>query len=271
MDGSFKAFLRAVKEAPAGSGCMLLGDTFTFANTRSQRAFKKAMQEATEDTEDTLDAFVAQMMRPVGKLLEPIRDRIWGVLRGNHGWRFRDDTTIESRIADVIGAPYSDGMFVLALRMHPKAGSASDFGVQCNIIAHHGSTGSQTRGGDINHILKHVGYFGNAHIVVEGHTHDLYCVPAKPTLMVSSGKIPTLKAIVPWVARCGSAKAHFNPGAASWEENRMFAPSLPGHAEFQIWLERDVSERREVAGKLKGGDRAVVRVEGRAVPYQGRT
>ena len=248
---------------------MLLGDTFTFANTRSQKAFQKAMRDATEDTEDTLDAFVAQMMRPERKRLEAIRDRIWGVLKGNHGWRFKDDTTIESRLADIIGAPYSDGMFVLALRMQPVV-SRTNGAVQCNIVAHHGATGAQTRGGDINSVIKHCGYFGNAHIIVEGHTHDLYCEPVKQRLVIGNGTVPVLKAIIPWIARCGSAKIHFKPGAAQWEETKMFPPSIPGHAEFTIWAERDVSERRRVNGRWEGGDRPVVMVEGRAVPYQGR-
>lgn len=258
----------AVREAPEGSGCMLLGDTFTFANTRSQKALKRAMQEATEDVESEIDAWRAYQTAKVCKNLESYGPKIWGIVKGNHGWTFSDGSTVESRMAEHFKTKYSDGLFVLALRIRPKGPNGS--ATQCNIIAHHGVTGAQTRGGDMNNILKHTGYFGNAHIVVEGHTHDLYAVPAKPVLTVGNATIPVLKAIVPWVARCGSTKAHFRPGIASYEERRMFAPSLPGHVEFDIWLERDVSERVYVGKKMKGGDRAVVHVLGRAVPYQGK-
>ena len=258
---AFDAFLEAVAKAPEGSGAFLLGDPFSFANTRSQRAFLKMFPEATEDAQESVDGFVREMAKPVRKKLETIKDRIWGTVEGNHGWTFRDGTTVDHRIADLLGVIWSDGMLIchVALETPPSGG-----GMGLNIVCHHGATAAQTTAGDINSLIKHAGYFSNAHIVMEGHTHGLSVTPDERMVIVNSRTEIKLKHQICWTARCGGAVRGYRQGSASYPERRMLKPTMPGHVEFTVWLEKPrMGKTRQTKRELH------LCIEGRVVPLQG--
>ena len=270
---SFDRFIEAVKEAPEGSGCFLLGDMFTFANTRSQKALRKAFPDATEDAQESVDGFVQEMARPLRKKLEPIKDRIWGMVEGNHGWRFQDGTTVDQRLAEIMDVPYSDGMLIVCLNVsrHPSEGH----GHSCRIVCHHGSTGATTISGDINSLIKHQGYFSNAHIILEGHTHGLSVLPDERLVITESTSEPMLKHQISWTARCGSSVGSYRPGKAGYPERKMLKPSMPGHVEFDVWFEQHYIGRKQkyINGKLvnveNGRSTLDLCILGRTVPLQG--
>lgn len=255
--GAQDAFLRALGRAPAGSGAFLLGDTWTFASTRSRKAILKSFQDATDDAQDSVDGFVAEMTTALRKKLEPLKEKIWGLVEGNHSWQFRDGTTPDSRLAELLGCPHSDGLLILCLSLssinRPRARAS------LNVVCHHGTSAAQTIGGDVNSVIKHSGFFSNGDIVLEGHTHGLSVSPEVRLQIVhgTSGP-PALRHMHVWNARCGSAKGSYRPGRAGYEEKRFFKPAMLGHVEFDVWLERHSHGGREFVS---------ARVDGRVQPY----
>ena len=250
-------FLKAVHDAPEGSGAFLLGDPFTFANTRSQKAFRATMQnQATEDAEVSMDGFIEKMIGPFTEKLRTIEERVFGIVEGNHGWKFRDGTTIDSRMADLMKAPYSDGTLAVPISMGIKGNRTR---LKFVAICHHGTSGAQTIGGDLNSVLKHAGYWGNIHVMFEGHTHKLGMLPDVRLIMSARDKV---KHQLVWVGRCGGAVKGYGPGTAGYAERRQFPPTVPGHNQMSVWIERS---------QIGGKDVQHLCYDGRSVPLQGHS
>jgi len=99
------------------------------------------------------------------KLLEPIKDKIYGIHNGNHGNRVTNETSLspEKLIARGLGVPYLGDTCFHYLR----------FGTQTYVLfTAHGSTGSATVAGSLNSCMKY-GAFSHADIYAMGHTHNL--------------------------------------------------------------------------------------------------
>lgn len=98
-------------------------------------------------------------------LLEPIKNKIWCTLNGNHEERIRQRTSIDvmKLIAKQLNIPYgNESCFIKA-----KVGD-----VNYVIFATHGSTGSLTPNGKLSSVLR-LGNFIDADIYLHGHSHEL--------------------------------------------------------------------------------------------------
>ena len=98
-------------------------------------------------------------------MLDPIKDKIWCLLTGNHEERIRQRTSINISkiIAKTLDVPYCDSAcFIKVL-----------FGTQNYIMfVTHGSSGALTASGKLNSVLKYGGYI-DADVYMSGHVHEL--------------------------------------------------------------------------------------------------
>jgi len=98
--------------------------------------------------------------------LEPIKNKIWCMLSGNHGERIRERTSIDTDkiMARALGIPYAEHgtTFIKA-----KIGN-----INYVIYAAHGNTCSLSPAGKLNACLK-MGNYIDADIYMMGHVHEL--------------------------------------------------------------------------------------------------
>jgi len=97
--------------------------------------------------------------------LEPIKNKIWCLLGGNHEERIRMRTSIDINkiIARALGVPY--------------VGSQCLMKVMCGktnyiVFMAHGATGATTPAGKINSVMKYGNYI-DADVYLMGHVHEL--------------------------------------------------------------------------------------------------
>jgi len=213
-----------------------MGDSIGFTNTSSRKAIRKAIEDSIEDAADPIDSYARQAIHKLTKKMEPIKDMVWFVLEGNHGWDFGRGDTVERRLAGGLEATYCEGLLACAIIFDSKSKPGSK--ARLNLIAHHGHWGGApgTVGGDINSLLKRADIFANAHIVAAGHTHRLGCSPGEIRFEMTG--VPSIKAITPWYARTGSFVRSYFPGRVSYPERRGMRPSSLGYVEFSAWMER---------------------------------
>jgi len=162
------AWISRVKEP--NTYTFLLGDTFDFARGK----LRKHIHAYAGDT-NSLQSIDEMVKSDIGRLavrLEPIKDRILGVVEGNHKWLFQDGITSEQYLCQRLKLPYLGDMGILRLGFAdgPKSG------VRCVIVyLHHsgGTSGGRTHGGDLNALVRQQDVL-DADVYILAHTHDTY-------------------------------------------------------------------------------------------------
>lgn len=99
------------------------------------------------------------------ELLRPIRHKILWAQPGNHEWRTWKKTNIDPLkiICRELDIPYfSEPIFADVLA----------WGQRFTFYCHHGTSGSQTKGGKINNARKPAGFQTPVNFIIMGHVHD---------------------------------------------------------------------------------------------------
>lgn len=110
-------------------------------------------------------------------IFKPYRDRILGIVSGNHEWRIERTVglNISKTMCDILDLPpiYSDGSIYLYIQLG-KNQHARLIGYK--VYALHGWGGSRTIGAKSNNLEK-LGYITDANCIIMAHTHNQVVFP----------------------------------------------------------------------------------------------
>lgn len=112
-----------------------------------------------------------EQMEWTAEALEPIRDRIWAMISGNHEERVLKETSIDPSkwVAKALGIPYCrDRQGVVKARMGQGANGKP---ICYTIHMAHGKSGARTVGGKLAAANRMTEIMGNADVYIGGHTH----------------------------------------------------------------------------------------------------
>lgn len=153
--------------ATPNSRVLLLGDQFEGTRT-SYRAFLKSYAK-DKNSKQTFDALMEAQVDELVQELEPIKDRIIGVIQGNHYYEFYGDMTSDQLLCQKLQVPFLGVEAGIRLECRDKTGKSR---ATLRLAAHHhgGSSGGKTFGGDINALHKFEQVW-DADILCLGHTH----------------------------------------------------------------------------------------------------
>lgn len=101
------------------------------------------------------------------ELYSPVKDKILGILSGNHEWKTIDRYRFEKEFCKPLGVPYLGYMCMLHLSFTHKKQPIGEF----EVWACHGSYAGMQVGGGINR-LKQLSAQYRADIYLHAHTHD---------------------------------------------------------------------------------------------------
>lgn len=105
--------------------------------------------------------------------LYPIRDRVYGIMAGNHEYRVTKDSNIDpvKIVANQLGIPYfRDGQAILKVRIGSKK---NDKPAVYIIHVMHGGSSAQTNGGRLNAAERAATIVENSDVAIYAHTHGL--------------------------------------------------------------------------------------------------
>lgn len=172
-------------------------------------------------------------IRHLAKELSFMKNRIIGILNGNHYQSYRDGTNGDQYLANELGAKYLG--VCAAVRVN------FDYcGKHCGIllVAHHGRGAGTTAGGRLNSVEKLAGYWPEAEIVLMGDNHARGAVPLgdKLTLVQASNTECgyALKSRKTYIARTGSFLKSYEPGESSYVVDAALPPASLGWVEFDL-------------------------------------
>jgi hypothetical protein len=170
----------------------------------------------------------------VTKDLMPIKDKIIGLLDGNHDYTFwqRHNHNYVDYLAKDLGTEYAGISAYVRLRFRRVSETGTRANLVMNLYAHHGWTGSRTDSYKVKTIQDLATIFPGLHGYLMGHVHQIGEAPPTISLYVdNSGKIRE------WSQKyifTGSYIKGYEEGIGSYVEARAYRPTSLGSPIIEI-------------------------------------
>jgi len=201
-----------------------LGDYFDNLSD-SQRAITRTLRRGTQKSLDSL--FHKQVRELYEDVLAPSTGRFIGLLSGNHRWVYSDDSGFvdsDQELASLLQCPYL-GISTIT-RLYLEKTGRTRYASQCDIFAHHGKSGGQLMGSQLNSPEKALGWCGQD-IVLNGHSHGKIVGTRDQLELTRDGSFYHRTRLA---ARTGSFMLGYTKGdlEGNYVEQAMMAPSSLG-------------------------------------------
>jgi len=215
-----KGYIKWIQNS-RNSRVILMGDIFNVATRASKTSPFQQLSLKDE-------------MKLALQLFKPIKNKILGVIDGNHENRAVDymDYSPLIHFCDVLGLRYLQysGVFKLGVGVNRCAGSSRTD--QAKIIyivyAHHTTGGGTTKGGRINRVAKLSEIFTNADIYLGAHNHDLITTPNEGWAV--DRRTGNVKRFRQYFVDCGG----YLDWNGSYAEQKMFPPLKIGSPKIRL-------------------------------------
>jgi hypothetical protein len=215
---------------------ILMGDTTDFARTHYRRHLKSYVDD--ENSQEAIDGYIREEVGKLAKVLEPIKSRIWGVVRGNHYHEFLDMTNSEQELCRTLGLRYLGALGALRVTF-PQNGNTRR---SIQIFAHHsgGSKGARTTGGDVSGAQRNE-LAWDADVYLTAHTHRRWANKESVMRLTDSGDPKVVERTKVFV-RCGAFLKGFRedhptatqPHRPSYAEEAAFRATDLGWVEVRV-------------------------------------
>lgn len=182
---------------------IFLGDVGDLIDFRDKRFQAGMWPERYVDAVHAEGGIPTETVAHAIELFQPIRNKIWCWLSGNHEYTIRSkyDREIGSEIAGALGCEYLGyGGF---LRVEFRRESSKAQGPEHVVVfdLHHGWQGGRRSGAKVNQLELHLGE-SDADVVLRGHSHDRLA-HIFPSLRITPNNVTDWERVV---AHCGSYK-----------------------------------------------------------------
>lgn len=234
-----KEWVEKVRRTPNGFA-LLLGDSHDGVRTHYRDHIRSYRSD--QNSQILLDDFIRKDVRDLAKVLEPIKGKILGAIRGNHYWEFADGTNTEQYLCQLLGLRYLGVVGLIRVDFKHKEKVRNSMVIYAH---HHGGTkGARTTGGDMGALERAEGQF-DADVYVLGHTHRRYGVKLPKLSLTSKGNPPRIREHSKALIRAGSFLKGFKEDFPT-----VAQPHFPTYAEEGAlrpldlgWVELHISFR----------------------------
>lgn len=233
---------------------ILLGDQFDLARTHYRKHILAYGVDA--NSQEAIDDLVRGQVRELADMLDPIKSKIVGVLRGNHVWDFSSGVSGDQYLADLLGIPYLGVFSLFRVEFRDRVDDSQRIALR--VLAHHtgGCRGSRTQGGDVSALARMEDGF-EADIYTAGHTHRRHSFKIPKLTIPSRGEpIPREKGRV--FIRAGAFLKGYDKDEPTtttkhtphYAEEAMYAPTDLGFVECEITFKQVAGQGYEAQYKL---------------------
>jgi hypothetical protein len=225
---------------------ILMGDSLDCARSHYRNHIRSYRDD--ENSQEALDEYHRKEVRELAKILDPVKSKLFGAIRGNHFWEFSDGTNSEQYICQLLQIPYLGAIAMIRVSFHKYKSNKV-----CTLViyAHHsgGSAGARTTGGDVAGMVRSEAGF-DADIYLTGHTHRRLAHKETVLALTTKGE-PRIVDRSRVFARCGS----FLKGFRDDHPNTM-QPHRPSYAEVRALRPTDlgwVKDKHRPDGSYRAG------------------
>jgi len=154
------------------------------------------------NTREKLNDILHQQHLRIVEMLEPIAEKCWGLIEGNHEYSIRKfyNDNIHKALCNRLGV--EDLTDEAGIRLRFKRATAT---TTVKLYIRHGFGGGRTAGAEPNSLARLINEWEDFDVCLTGHSHTFDILPPKPVLgMPSSGSIPSeLTQRYRWAANWG--------------------------------------------------------------------
>lgn len=194
---------------------------------------------------DNFGALINMQIKDFCADVEPIKDKLLGLARGNHEMTFYNmGWDPHETICEKLGIPDIGYSFLMLIILRQKGGRGRTRSLR--IFGHHGwGGGTRTLGGDKTKVAGKLGEY-EADIYLFGHSHQAWDEP-KPRISINNAGKPVSKPMI--IANTGTFKKSLSESPVpTWAEQKGFPPQELGGRVIEIevlnheWLDFRVVE-----------------------------
>lgn len=206
-----------------------MGDYMDLMSGSEREAFNSIIYKLHDETKYTMDDVAEERIRVFGDELDFMKDKIIGLIEGNHFYQFPTNITSTQKLCERLRCRYlGANAFIRLVFIHTKDLNRKHY---LDIWAHHGLGASRLLGGSINRVQQ-MESIAQADIYLMGHDHK------KSVGMMSRlwlhGRKPKLlnKKII--FARTGSFLKAYDPDKSSYIVKRQYRPADLGTVSITV-------------------------------------
>jgi len=240
----WKRFLKKSSEDPDG-WYICLGDTHDLASAREQEKLNR--DTLHETTMETIDEIVEKRNRDFCKEIAHMRDRLLGIIDGNHNWRFPNGVTASEDLANRMGCDHLGYLSYYVITFEITTTKVQDV----HIVACHGKAGGKRAGASINQVEDMKTIFPLADLYIMGHDHNRGAWPVSVLMGVNRHGKVKMKQKRQFLCRSGAFLKGYEEGKSNYVTGRLLRPTDMGALKLNIGFHRD----------LEDGDRLVTDIE----------
>lgn len=208
-----------------------MGDYTDAISTSERQVISRGLHDTTTKN---LEAESKASVRRLGKELAFMRNRIIGLIGGNHYFDYRNGTTSDHYLAEVMDCRYLGVASIIRLNL---TFAHARFAV--DIFAHHGKGGGGATPGATYNTLEKMLSAVDADIYLQGHDHRRGVISSTPRMRIMRHQSKLIvRERTPWLGRTGSFLKAYEPGAASYIVDVLGSPASLGWIEFDISMTR---------------------------------
>lgn len=211
-----------------------MGDYGDFAS--SSERYELSAAKTHDGTKDRLDRLAKQDADSFLRDILFMKDRMIGLIEGNHHWVFQNGMTSTQYLCDQLGCKYLGGLSVIQLVFN-----ISESTICLDIVAAHLLKTAQKLGTSINQVEALLSSFF-ADIAIGAHDHNRFALPTKPIIYVSHGHGKfKMKWKDRYVARSGSFLNTYRDGEKAYPVPTGMPPSALGTVKFIITPSKSIN------------------------------
>lgn len=235
----WQEFLKtAAKDDPEKTYYMGLGDYHDLASAREQKHLSK--DSLHETTMETLDEKVEQNNRVFAKEISQMRNRLLGLIDGNHNWRFPNSVTASEDLANRMGCEHLGWLCHYTLKIRVGGKSHNLY-----IVACHGRAGGKRAGASINQVEDIKTIFPIADVYVMGHDHNRGAWPVDVLYPLPTRNGVVIKQKRQFLCRSGSFLKGYEKNKSTYVTGRLLRPSDLGALKLIISLKRVLKKGKD--------------------------
>lgn len=215
-----------------------MGDYDDFASTGERAGLRGAKLHSTSNR--WLDDVCRERALKFAKEWEPFKDRIIGMIEGNHHYVFSDGITSTQLMCQYLGVKYLGLTSAILLKFIGRSNKSANL----TIFAHHGLGGGRRTGSSVNKV-EDMERVLDADIYLMGHDHKKFLV--NNSKLYLSNKLGNLKLKKKKIllARTGSFQLGYVDGHDNYPSSLLMPPSDLGCVKIEMTPTRVTHKKKE--------------------------
>lgn len=207
-----------------------MGDYVDFASASERFSIRGSKLHST--TEELLDTVAYQMIRDFFKHIEFTKDKLIGIIGGNHYWEFQNGMSSDERLAQLANVPFLGCASIIRICLNYP----DKVQLHVDVFASHGRGSGKLPGSAYNSV-EDMSRYCIADVFLMGHDHSRGIIPGRSRLephFCEKENTLLVKERTPYLGRTGSFLKGYEKNKRSYTVDNHYPPTSLGGIKIKL-------------------------------------